>query len=70
MTDNERKARAWLTRAMAACRCKPNVAEATLCWDCAIAALCAVVRAKGEMDRQGCADGVHTTYRDVPEPPR
>ena len=62
MTDNERKARAWLTRAMVACRCKPNVAEATLCWTCAIAALLAAVRAEQER----IADQFHEQYHDAP----
>ena len=68
MTDNKQKARAWILAQTG------GYDEAWGHWPGLLDILCdgllAVVQAKGEMDRQGCADGVHTTYRDVPEPPR
>jgi len=83
MNDNKRTARAWLTQAMSACRCKPNVAEATLCWPCAIGAFCAAVRAKGEamaysawqdatagLTYAEICKGLNAHVTDVPEPPR
>jgi len=69
---NEEKARAWIEQAVSRrigweWHYTPT---AVIPVEASMDALLAAVQEKGEMDRRGCADGVHTTYRDVPEPPR